>query len=286
MPSSDANELHARETEYWNGDAGQCWVRNQARVDSFLAPVTAAVFERAQVTRGTKVVDVGCGCGVTSLDLGRRVGPDGAVLGLDVSAPMLERARQRLPVDLRVEFVLDDAATHRFAHQAYDLLFSRFGVMFFGDPAAAFANMRSALRRGGRVVFACWRDRHENPWMMLPLQAAYEHVPRLPRPEAEDPGAFSFASEARVRRILGDAGFVDITLERLDLTLDLADKRGVEDALSFAIEIGATNRAIQDQSQPVIEAVKGSIRRALAPWVKGASVELPAAIWLVSAVNP
>lgn len=286
MVTSDVQDLHARENEYWNGDAGQRWVKNQTRVDAVLAPVAAAAIERANVSQGDKVVDIGCGCGVTSLELGRRVGPDGAVLGLDVSAPMLERARQRLPADLHVEFVHDDASTHVFAHQAYDILFSRFGVMFFGDPAAAFANMRTALRRGGRVVFACWRDRQDNPWLTVPLQAAYEHVPPLPLPGPDDPGPFSFASEARVHRILGNAGFADVSMERFDLHLDLADKGGLDAALSFAVEIGGTSRAIQDQSEPVIDAVKDSIRRAFAPWAKGDSVEFPAAIWLVSAINP
>lgn len=286
MTPVDARSLHAKELEYWNGDAGRCWTRNQARVDAVLAPVAAAVIERARVVSGEKVVDIGCGCGATSIELGRRVGAAGAVLGLDISAPMLERARQRLPPDLRVAFALDDAATHAFARAAHDLLFSRFGVMFFGDPTAAFANMRTALRRGGRLVFACWRAAKENPWMTVPLQATYDHVPPLPRPEPEDPGPFSFAAEERVRRILGDAGFAAVALEPLDLHLDLAAGGGVEAALSFALEIGATNRAIEGQPEPVIDAVKASVRRALAASAAGPSVKLPAAVWLVTAVNP
>lgn len=286
MAPTDARELHVREREYWNGDAGRRWTRNQGRVDAVLAPIAHAAIDRARIEQGWKVVDVGCGCGITSVEIGRRVGGDGAVLGLDISAPMLDRARECLPADLRVDFVLGDAATHRFAHGAYDLLFSRFGVMFFGDPTAAFANLRTALRPGGRLVFACWRNPKENPWMMVPLQAAYEHVPPLPKPEPEDPGAFSFADEQRVRRILGNAGFAGVAIEPYDLHLDLADGGGVEAAVSFAIEIGATNRAVQDQPAPVVDAVTTSIRHALTPWARDATVELPAAVWLVSAMNP
>lgn len=285
MAPTDARELHAREHEYWNGDAGRRWTSNQARVDAVLAPVAALGLDRAQITKGLRVVDIGCGCGVTSIELGRRVGGDGAVLGLDISAPMLERARQRCPADLRVEFVLDDAATHSFARDAYDLLFSRFGVMFFGDPAAAFTNMRSALRPGGRLLFVCWRTPAENPWMMVPLQATYEHVPPLPKPEPEDPGPFSFASEERVRRILSQAGFSEIALAPSDLRLDLAAGCGLDAAVSFAVEIGATNRAIEGHDEAVVDAVEKSVRRSLEPWADGSSVELPAAIWLVSAVN-
>ena len=120
---------------------------------------------------------------------------------------MLERARQSAPKDLPVDFVLADATVYPFEPASFDLLASRFGVMFFADPALSFANMRKALRPSGRLAFACWREPRENPFFMAPLQAAYKHVPKLPQQGPEDPGPFAFASEARVRRILDAAGF-------------------------------------------------------------------------------
>ena len=137
----------------------------------------------------------------------RRSAPIGHVLGIDISAPMLARARQVAPAGLPVDFVLADATVYPFDPASFDLLASRFGVMFFAEPALSFANLRRALRPSGRLAFACWREPRENPWMMAPLQAVYKHVPKLPQQGPEDPGPFAFASEARVHRILGEAGF-------------------------------------------------------------------------------
>ena len=143
----------------------------------------------------------------------QRTAPAGQVLGIDISAPMLARARQVAPAGLPVEFVLADATVYPFEPASFDLLVSRFGVMFFADPVLSFANMRRALKPSGRLAFACWREPRENPWMMAPLQAVYRHVPKLPQQGPEDPGPFAFASEARVQRILGEAGFTGIAME-------------------------------------------------------------------------
>ena len=160
---------------------------------------------------------------------------------------MLERARQSAPKDLPVDFVLADATVYPFEPASFDLLASRFGVMFFADPALSFANMRKALRPSGRLAFACWREPRENPWMMAPLQAVYKHVPKLPQQGPEDPGPFAFASEARVHRILGEAGFTGIAMEPCPLSLDVAIGRGLDAAVQGALEIGPASRALEGQ---------------------------------------
>ena len=217
--------VHDRNTDqaaYWNGPAGRRWMDRQDTQDVLLAPISELLFDRAHPGKGERVLDIGCGCGATSIELARRVGPTGYVLGVDISEPMLGRARERAPADLPLEFVLADATVHAFEPGRSDLLFSRFGVMFFADPAVSFANMRKALRTGGRLVFACWREPRKNPWMMIALQEAYKHVPRLPEMGPDDPGPFAFASEQRVRRILSEAGFSSIAMEPCDLSLDVA----------------------------------------------------------------
>ena len=137
---------------------------------------------------------------------------------------MLDRARQIAPQDAPVEFALADATIYPFVPASFDLLASRFGVMFFADPAMSFANMRKALRPSGRLAFACWREPRENPLFMAPLQAVYKHVPKMPQLGPEDPGPFAFASEARVHRILGEAGFTGIAMEPCTLSLDSRDR--------------------------------------------------------------
>jgi len=277
------HDQNADQIAYWNGPGGQRWSDRQAMQDILLAPVRDILIDRAAPRTGERLIDIGCGCGDTAIAFARQVAPDGHVLGVDISAPMLARARQLARTDLPVEFVLADATVYPFEPGCCDLVISRFGVMFFAEPARSFANIRKALRPAGRLAFACWREPRENPWMMTPLQAAYQHVPRLPPPGPEDPGPFAFASEARVRAVLDEAGFSDIGMEACPLSLDIAIGRGLDAAVEGALEIGPASRALDGQPDEVRAAVAGSIREALRPFASGESVALPGSIWLVTA---
>ena len=286
MTLTSADNRNADQIAYWNGPAGQRWVRRQEEQDALLAPVAAVLLERAAARAGEVVLDIGCGWGGIAVALAGRVAPGGRVLGVDVSELMLARARELAPSGLPVEFVLGDATVYPFEPGKADLLVSRFGVMFFADPARAFANMRKALRGGARVAFACWREPRENPWLMVPLQEAYRHVPRLPETGPEDPGAFSLAAESRVRDILGRAGFTAVQLEPVGLTLDLGVGRGLDAAVATATGIGPTSRALEGQPPALQAAVLQSIRAALERYQAGNRVSLPGAIWIVTATNP
>lgn len=278
---TEAATLHQDQIDYWNGPGGAKWVAQQDRTDLMLAPVAERLLAQAKVPRGGTVIDIGCGCGATTLMLADLVGADGHVTALDVSAPMLEVARRRLAGHRNVQCILGDAQTYAFPAGIGDLLFSRFGVMFFGDPTAAFANMRRALKPGGRVVFACWRPIAENPWMQVPLHAAYKHVPRLPKPSPDDPGPFSFADPERVTRILTGAGLAAPRFTPCDLMIDLATGGGLDDAVDQACEIGATSRALQGQPEEAVAAVRVAVREALTEHVTPQGVMLGGAIWLV-----
>jgi len=151
---------------------------------------------------------------------------------------------------------------------------------------AAFANLRTALIPGGRLRFACWRPIHENPWLEVPLHAVYEHAPRLPKPDPEEPGPFAFANSQRVTRILTEAGFTTPLFTPLDIEIDLSSGGTIEDAIRQASEMGPAKRALADQPDDVRAAALASIRRALTPYVSSAGVNLPAAVWLVAADNP
>jgi SAM-dependent methyltransferase len=273
------------EIAYWNSAGGRHWVERQQFQDLVLGPILLATLEQAQLRRGERVVDVGCGTGASSIALAERAGSSGQVLGIDVSGPMLARAAERLPPGVPVRFVRADATTYRFESAAFDLRFSRFGVMFFADPARTFANLRTALKPSGRLAFACWRKFDENPWLQVPLRATLEHVAPLPRPGPEDPGPFSFASEQHVHRILADAGFRSVVLEPRDFDLDIACGGGIEEALKAAMALGPTSRALQDHGPETRAAVASSILRALQPYQNGKRVALAGAIWLVTANN-
>jgi ubiquinone/menaquinone biosynthesis C-methylase UbiE len=285
MDTPAGHDQNADQIAYWNGPGGQHWTDRQQTQDILLAPVSDILIDRAKAKGGERIIDVGCGCGATTIAFAQKVGPAGHVFGIDISAPMLARARQIAPAGIPVDFVLADATVYPFVSGSFDLVVSRFGVMFFAKPAISFANMRTALRPSGRLTFACWREPRDNPWLMAPLQAVYKHVPKLPQLGPEDPGPFSFASEQRVIRILSQAGFSGIEMEPCNLSLDVAVGRGLDAAVETALEIGPASRALEGQPPEVRAAAANSIREALAPFASGNAVPLAASIWIVTALG-
>ena len=208
MPETD----NADQIAYWNADAGETWAALQKQMDAQLEPHGLRAMEALAPAAGERIVDVGCGSGQTSLALGQAVGRSGAVMGLDISRPLLDLARRRAAESgaANVSFGEADVQTYAFAPATFDAVFSRFGVMFFADPPAAFANIRRALKPGGRLAFVCWRTPAENIFMTLPYTAAAAQFPPAPPPTPGAPGPFAFADPDRVRHILSSAGFRDI----------------------------------------------------------------------------
>ncbi len=265
-------ELQAQQILSWNGEIGAYWVAQQERLDEVLAPIGKATLALAAPERGERAVDIGCGCGATALMLAEAVGATGRVTGLDISAPMLARARERSAGVPQLDWIETDAAEHPFAPQS---------IMFFADPKAAFANLRQGLKPGGRLAFSCWRSLVENPWMNLPFQASLDHVPSPPRPNPEDLGPFAFADRDRVTGILTAAGFAPPDFVPLDVTIDLANAAGLDAAVHQATSLGAARRLLEGQPEAVRAAAAAAIREALAPHLRGGSVVLPGAVWLV-----
>lgn len=270
---------------YWNDRAAVTWTALQDRLDAMFVPLTALALEAAEPASGERVVDVGCGCGATVLELARRVGPEGRVLGVDVSEPMAARARDRIAAAGlgNAQVLVSDASTRDFETGGADLLFSRFGVMFFADPAAAFANLRRAVRPGGRLLFACWRPMTENQWFSVPAQAAADLVPPAPPSDPDAPGPFAFANPDRVRRILGTAGWTDVVLKRQDVPMRLAGPGQITEAAEFATRVGSLARALADATPDVKARAADAIAAALPAYDGPAGVCLPGSIWLVSA---
>src|SRR5260370_15493311 len=187
------HDLNADQIAYWNGPGGQHWTDRQQAQDTLLTPVSDILIDRDKVRAGEPIVDVGCGCGATSIAFAQKVGPTGHALGVDISVPMLARARQNAPQDAPVDFVLADATVYPFDPQNFDLIVSRFGVMFFAEPALSFANLRTALRPTGRLAFACCRRTPLTPWTPPPTPAAYPPLPPTPPPVPGDPRPFPLA---------------------------------------------------------------------------------------------
>jgi SAM-dependent methyltransferase len=275
--------------KYWNDSAGPVWVAQQERLDAQIGPLGALARERASIRGGERVLDVGCGCGATTLELAEAVGEAGRVVAVDISRPMLERARQRVGsagTEARIEWRRDDAQTAAFEGAGFDLVFSRFGVMFFDDPVAAFTNLRRALRRGGRLAFVCWQSREKNPWMLAPAIAAAQHVAFPPPPPPHAPGPFAFGDAARVRGILERAGFADVAHEAVNGPIRLAGD-SVDEVLELSLQVGPVGAALRearpsdDQRARVIEAVRKVIESFETP----RGIEAEAGAWIVTARN-
>jgi SAM-dependent methyltransferase len=276
-------EPNSEQIAYWNEKAGPKWVAFESMLDTQIAPLGEAVMERARVGRGERVLDVGCGCGQATLELARRVGPTGAVTGVDVSRPMLARAGERArEAGLRhVRFVEADAQQTPLGDAAFELLFSRFGVMFFEDPVAAFRNLRRSLVPGGRLAFVCWQAIKLNPWMLVPTQAVAQVLP-MPQPPAPGaPGPFAFADPARVRALLEDAGFAKVAIEPL---LGASRRGSLDEAVEFALVVGPAAAALHEAGEAARPRAEAAVRAALAPFATPSGVHLDYAAWSVHAV--
>jgi SAM-dependent methyltransferase len=242
--------------------------------------------DRARVAPGERVLDVGCGCGQTSLQLAERVGASGSVTGIDISAPMLARARERAAEQsLRnLRFLEADAQAARLGAGVFDLVFSRFGVMFFADPGAAFANLHGSLAPGGRIAFVCWQELARNPWMAVPMRAAAQHLQLPPPPPPDAPGPLAFADPERVRGILTGAGFREVAIEPLEGRLSVGGSTsGPEQAAQFLLEAGPLSRALRDAPAASLPRIAAAVREAIAPFATPNGVMMGYGAWIVLA---
>jgi SAM-dependent methyltransferase len=238
------------EQAYWNSETGRRWIAQQETLDAQLAAPTEQLLARARIEAGEDALDIGCGTGATSLAVAGRVGDQGTVLAVDISEPMLDRAAERAReagID-NIAFQLADAQTHRFAEATVDLAVSRFGVMFFVDPVAAFANFGRALKPGGRLECVCWGPLAENPWFRIPREAAIRHLGAPEPTDPRAPGPMAFAEAAYVEAILAGAGFEGIAIE--PETVPLSGLETAEAVAEFACEMGPANRLIREHEPP------------------------------------
>jgi SAM-dependent methyltransferase len=267
--------------EYWNGRPADVWVTEAERFDSMLAPFGRRLLTAAALEPGERVLDVGCGNGAVSLDAARAVGPGGRVIGLDLSAPMLEVARRRAEEQgIDVDFVQCDAQTASF-DEPFDVVVSRFGVMFFDDSAAAFANLAKATLPGGRLCFVCWQEMFANEWIAVPSMAMVAHVgiPELPEPGA--PGPFALADAGRTRGLLESAGWSEVTVEEHKHGMRIG--RDPEDVVAFMLSDEMGRRLVVGKDPKVVQAGTEATLDALRPYATPEGVVLGGTCWLVTA---
>jgi SAM-dependent methyltransferase len=269
--------------EYWSGKVGDEWAIHAERIDAMLAPLTDAVLNFGAFKPGERVLDIGCGSGATSIEIARRIGTAGSVVGVDLSPQMLDVARKRAAeAAVAIDFLEADGASANLA-PPFDVAFSRFGVMFFDAPVEAFSHICTRMHVNGRLAFVCWRPMAENIWATTPLDAIQPMLKApLAPPDPDTPGPYALADEARVQRILRDAGWRNIALSRWDGAIRIGGGGTLSETADFMLRIGPCARAIADQRLDAAEA-KQRLMNSLAPHQDNNGVALPAACWLVAA---
>ena len=268
--------------EFWNSDESRHWVEHQWRYDSMLEPYVRRLLSAAEIGPAERVLDIGCGTGTTTLAaaVGAR-----DVLGVDIAEPMIARARDRAREQglQNARFEVADAQTAPFEAESHDVVISRFGVMFFDDPVTAFANLRTALRPDGRIVFVCWQNLADNEWTLVPATAAAAHVPVPDLGEPGAPGPFAFGDTERLRTLLTESGFRDIGIEPVADSILLGGGGTVDEAVDFLRGTGMARTLFAEASPDEVARAIEAVRAALAPYQTPEGVRLGAAAWLVHA---
>ena len=280
--SSGTPGPNAAMSDNWNGVGGEHWVNNEARHDRALAAYGEAVLDAAAIRPTDRVLDIGCGTGALTRGAARQAAA-GSALGVDIGRPMVEAARARAAADgvANVAFEQADAQVRPFAADSVDLVLSRFGVMFFDDTAAAFANVRRGTTERARLAFVCWRSLLHNEWMTVPAGALAEHVgvPDLGGPDA--PGPFSLAEPDRVRAVLAAGGFDTTSIDEVAHPMWLGTD--VEDAVGYMRNQSIARAMFQDKPHELVDRAVDALRTTLEGLVGPDGIELPGQAWLVTA---
>ena len=279
---------NATQIEFWNGETGRNWVTHDALMETMLQPLGESVIDTLAPQPGEHVLDIGCGCGHTSLSLADRVGAGGSVTGVDISAPMLavagQLATERNAERTSIQFLEADAQTHSFEPERYDVVFSRFGVMFFEDPVAAFANIRSALRTSGRLAFCCWQPRSVNPFMTVPAMAALELLPAPPEVPPRTPGPFAFEEADYIMEILTGAGFGSVAVTPLQRPLNFGRGLSLVDIVERLVQIGPIAQMVREASEDLQQPVRDKVIDAVKPFYnQDTGMTLDGQFWQVTA---
>jgi SAM-dependent methyltransferase len=284
---SEARIANTAQHQYWNRVAGPRWVGLGGFVERRVAVVNDLLLARSGVAAGESVLEIGCGTGAATVPFAAAVGPRGRVVGVDLSEPMLEGARKRVAESGlgNITLLQADAQVHPFEPEQFDLITSRFGVMFFADPFAAFSNLLPAARKGGRLCFVCWAPLGDNKHWLIPYEVALRHLgPPAPQPPRA-PGPMAFSDPDYVRSILETAGFADIAIDR---ETPLITGSTPQEEAEHACIMGPSGRLI-DEKKPD-EALRETIRRemveAFAAYAQGKELQLPSTVFVVTAQRP
>jgi len=279
------SEVNKNQKDFWSGKGGDIWVERQNAMDTMLSPLGEAALNKLDFNEEENVLDIGCGCGHTTLNIAERIGPSGNVTGLDISEPMLKRAKESaIEMSLtNTSFKCVDVQTEDLGEAIYSTAFSRFGVMFFEDSIAAFKNINKSLISGGCLSFVCWQSPAVNPWQSLFIQEIKKFL-ELPSPPPRSPGPFAFMESEYVSSILEESKFQDITIEGYETEVNMFSGRSLSDSVKDYISINpVVSGMLKESSENKIAEIIDSAIEAFSPYYTEKGLIFPSATWLVTA---
>lgn len=272
-------EANKAQSDYWTSPAGLKWIEHEHALDTAMIGMLDMMLDAAGIIPTDQIIDIGCGTGASTIEAARRV-PDGNVLGLDISDPLLNRATSRAEVEGagNASFVLADAQTHNFSGQSFDLLVSRLGMSFFSDTVAAFQNLAHALNDRGKMVFVCWSSVAQNPWFSIPKRAAEAKLGPQPKGDPHAPGPTAFQDCDRVADLMAQAGVSDIEARKVDIVL--TPPGGVSGAARAASKVGPAARIMKAYSGTEADEaeIEVAVRIAFEEFEEASEVEVPAVV--------
>jgi SAM-dependent methyltransferase len=275
-------QANSDQATLWNGLSGSAWVELRESLDRILKPFEDLLVEAVSAGPRARVLDVGCGAGSTTLAVARLIGAKGCAIGIDISDPMIAAARDRAEREgAPASFICADAQSYAFEPASFDMIISRFGVMFFDDPVRGFANLRRAAVDNAGLRFVAWRSLEENPFMTTAERVAAPLLPNLPTREPDAPGQFAFANRGRVHTILEQSGWAEVEIRPIDIKCRMPE----QDLIPYLMRLGPVGRILQEADGQTRAQVLGTVRTAFDPYVHGAEVRFVAACWLVGAKN-
>ena len=278
-------EANIDQKNFWSGKGGDVWVQRQQAMDTMLRPLGEAALQKLELNEDTNVLDIGCGCGNTTLSIAEKIKPTGRVTGLDISEPMLQRARESAR-ELSLEntfFQCLDVQTEDIGVNTFNAAFSRFGVMFFEDSIAAFTNINKSLVSGSPLSFVCWQSPIQNPWQSLFVQEVKKFID-LPAPPPRSPGPFAFMESDYVNSILENSNFENIEIEGHEAEVNMFSGRSLSDSVNDYISINpVVSEMLKDTSNELKQEIINAAIEVFSPYYSDKGLIFPSSTWLVTA---
>ena len=278
-------EINKDQKAFWSGKGGEIWVTKQDSMDIMLSPLGEEAIKKLNLSSNENVLDIGCGCGSTTISIANEILNNGTISGIDISIPMIEKAKRSVN-DLsisNIDFFVKDVQTENLGKNIFSSAYSRFGVMFFDDPFKAFSNILTSLKESGKLSFVCWQSPKLNPWQSLSVQAVREFID-LPSPPKRNPGPFAFQEKDYVNDILKKAGFKDIQIDDFQREIDMFYGKALEEAAEDYLSINPViTEMLKESSQEIRKSVSDSLIEAFSPFYNENRLTFPSATWIVSA---